>query len=122
MREVATVPEPASDRDKKRIACTPDDYERLRNAAATTGFNEFFTVVSSAAVPPGMAIVLQSEAEFDRELETIGEKLHAELLETMQRDVETLRARFRYEAEMRLFYKADTGLEWQPSFGVVTGL
>jgi hypothetical protein len=126
MREAAAMPEPMSDRDKKRIACTPDDYERVHDAAAVTGYEQFFTVISSAAVPPGVVFVLQPEAEFDRELETVGEKLHAELLETMQReikrDVEVLKARLRYEAELRLLYKADAGPNWRPGFGAVAGL
>lgn len=109
------------DRDKQRIACTPDDYERIRNAAAVADYDEFFTVVSSPAVPPGTVIVMQSEAEFDRELENVGEKLHAELLEAMERDVETLRARLRHEVELRLIYRKPAP-EWKPGFGVVTGL
>lgn len=120
------MPEPMNDRDKKRIACTLNDYERVHDAAVATGYDQYFTVISSAAVPPGTAIVIQSEAEIDRELEIVGEKLHVELLETMrremERDVEALRVRLRHEAEVRLLYKVDTGPKWQPGFGAVTGL
>lgn len=115
------------DRDKRRLACTPGDYERIRDAAAATGVDQFFTVVSSPAVPPGMVIVMQSEAEFDADLQRVGEELHADLSARLRQrceeDEAELRERMRRDAAARLIYA--TGPRSWPSkswLGVVTGL
>lgn len=117
-----------SERDKKRIICTPEDYERVRGLLSAAGLAEHYLLLTSETVPPGTAVLMQSEAEFEEQMQRAGWELHDGLVRKLERqleeDTKALRAKLHYDTASQLVY--GSGLESRRTatswLGVVTGL
>lgn len=51
------------ERNKKRILCAPDVYERVRDAVYSGGYGIAYTVVECSWLDDGQVLMMASEAE-----------------------------------------------------------
>lgn len=114
------------DRDKKRLVCQPEAYERIRALVADQAYGEYYIITTSEAVPPGTAIMLPSDAEFDAYMQRLGEQLldglAEKLRQSMAEDQERIEADLRRETELRRQAIYAGLVRERMKFGMVSGL
>lgn len=86
---------------KRRIPCAPAAFERIDRLVRDEGYGALFKVIPCVWLEPGQAVVMQSEADDEADLQRAVERTEAEIADSWRRQAEEYAQRLRYELELR---------------------